>query len=270
MGLYYGIYYGTSEAAGDVPAADVDDFVDTVGGEELNFERDPEEELVGQAESLGILGDDPMLTLDENGNIVAADGIDLSKLEDLLNKILEGQIQFEDFEGYLQQIIQLLGKSNTNTSSIEKITQNILEYEMKAAGNFALLKSAMEGCKAEMQKQTGILGDIYDILNPDPCDPSIDPPKVPIIDKFPFSLPWDFYNLITIFVADEKPPIFKVPIKTTIDTGGLGYEIDEEITLDLTQFRIGGVDMVRAITRSAFIILAVLGLIFATRKLIWK
>ena len=185
-----------------------------------------------------------------------------------MNQILNGQIKFEDFEGYLQQIIQLLGKSNTNTSSIERITQNILDYEIKVVGSFDMLKAAMEGCKAEMQKQTGILGDIYDILQPDPCEPSIDPPNVPIIDKFPFSLPWDFYNLITIFVAEEKPPIFTVPIKTKIDTGGLGYEIDE--TLDLTQFRINGVDMVRAITRSAFIIAAVLGLIFATRKLIWK
>ena len=160
IGLYFGYYYGISEAAGDVPAADVDDFVDTVGGGTITPERTDAEDLIGQLQAIGILGDNPELGLNDEGEIVSADGVDLSTLENLLNQLLEGQIQFEDFEGYLQQITQLLGKSNVNTSSIEKIQSNILAYEAEQSKSLADLKSAIASSLEYDKSQAQSLADI--------------------------------------------------------------------------------------------------------------
>ena len=66
-----------------------------------------------------------------------------------------------------------------------------------------------------------------------------------IIDKFPFSLPFDLYRLLTIFVAEEKKPIFTVPIKTSFGWSDIEVNVDESFTLDFTQFQIGGVDIVQ-------------------------
>lgn len=57
----------------------------------------------------------------------------------------------------------------------------------------------------------------------------IDTPDVDsITDKFPFSLPFDIYNLVTIFVRDEQKPIFEIPIQTTLDIAGEDYKVDEK------------------------------------------
>lgn len=79
----------------------------------------------------------------------------------------------------------------------------------------------------------------------------IDTPDVDsITDKFPFSLPFDIYNLVTIFVRDEQKPIFEIPIQTTLDIAGEDYKVDEKIVLDLTQFQLNGVDIIRVFTRN--------------------
>lgn len=79
----------------------------------------------------------------------------------------------------------------------------------------------------------------------------IDTPDVDsITDKFPFSLPFDIYNLVTIFVRDEQKPIFEIPIQTTLDIAGDDYKVDEKIVLDLTQFQLNGVDIIRVFTRT--------------------
>lgn len=79
----------------------------------------------------------------------------------------------------------------------------------------------------------------------------IDTPDIDsITDKFPFSLPFDIYNLVTIFVRDEQKPIFEIPIQTMLDIAGEDYKVDEKIVLDLTQFQLNGVDIIRVFTRT--------------------
>ena len=89
-----------------------------------------------------------------------------------------------------------------------------------------------------------------------------------IIDKFPFSLPFDLYRMLTIFVVPEQKPIFTFPIETTITNGGLNYKIDEEIEVDLTQFQFMGQDIVRLVLRSTFYVGFVIMLIHVTSKFI--
>lgn len=101
-----------------------------------------------------------------------------------------------------------------------------------------------------------------------------------IWNKFPFSLPFDFYRLLTIFVAEPKAPVFRIPISNVnVDMNAykdnqtfgdylnsdsdLMFEIDEEIVIDLS-----GLPFIQAISYTCFIVGWVALLIFATSKLI--
>ncbi len=86
------------------------------------------------------------------------------------------------------------------------------------------------------------------------------------IEKFPFCLPFDFYRIITLFVRDPVPPVFTVPIKADINAFGLDQSVDEEIVLDLTIFKVNGVDIVQVVLNFVCILGFVLMLIHTTTK----
>ena len=98
----------------------------------------------------------------------------------------------------------------------------------------------------------------------------LETPDITIIDRFPFCLPFDLYYVFSLLCSPAKEPIFEIPIQTTIVNGGLNYEIDEKIVLDLTCFRLNGYDMVQIFTQSTTILLFVVCLISGTKKLMWK
>ncbi len=86
------------------------------------------------------------------------------------------------------------------------------------------------------------------------------------IEKFPFCLPFDFYRIITLFVRDPVPPVFTVPIKADINAFGLDQSVDEEIVLDLTIFKVNGVDIVQVVLNFVCILGFVLMLIHIPTK----
>lgn len=88
-----------------------------------------------------------------------------------------------------------------------------------------------------------------------PTETDLSLPKL-IITKFPFCIPFDVARLIGLLEADPKAPVFKVPLK-------YGAVMDEEITLDLSQFS----DAIR-IVRWGELILFVAGLAYVTRNYI--
>lgn len=90
-------------------------------------------------------------------------------------------------------------------------------------------------------------------INPPDVDFGNEDYKVPLklFDKFPFSLPKDFYNLIKAFNAEPRAPRFSFPF--------WGHSFD----LDLSIF-----DPVARVVRVFVLIGYVSGLIFITRKII--
>jgi len=102
-----------------------------------------------------------------------------------------------------------------------------------------------------------------------------------IFDKFPFSLPFDLYRLLTIFVAEPVTPVFRIPISNVNvdmsafkDNQTLGqysysetfepmFEIDEEIVIDFS-----GLPFIQAISYTCFIVGFIAFLILITTKLI--
>lgn len=96
-------------------------------------------------------------------------------------------------------------------------------------------------------------------------DPVKNIPKV-LFTKFPFSIPWDLFNVYNLMATDNRtPPEFSlgIPITNspTLSTFGVG-DIDMVVKLE-------NYDQVFGIIRVGELLLFVIGLIFATKKLIW-
>lgn len=106
----------------------------------------------------------------------------------------------------------------------------------------------------------------------------IDIPSL-IVDKFPFCIPFDFIRIISVFCAEPKAPVFRIPISTDLANlepfegnqtiGDIPedfepmFEIDEEIVIDLSC-----IPLVQPICYTIFILGFVILLIYITPKMI--
>ncbi len=85
------------------------------------------------------------------------------------------------------------------------------------------------------------------------------------ITKFPFSIPWDVYSIFTLLDAEPEAPHFSVdlmePLKDRVD-----FEEDTGIELDMEDERF---EVIGTVIRWGVLISFLLGLAFATKKLIW-
>ncbi len=121
-----------------------DDFTTLIsGGETVEFPRTDDEELIGDALALGLLTDDSTLTLDENGNIVEGDGITLAKLQELIDLISEGNLQFEDMQEYLDLLTKLVGAGNLTETQQKILLENIEELTDSQAKDISEIKTAV-------------------------------------------------------------------------------------------------------------------------------
>lgn len=96
-------------------------------------------------------------------------------------------------------------------------------------------------------------------------DPVKNIPKV-LFTKFPFSIPWDLFNVYNLMATDNRsPPEFSLGIpmtkSTTLSAFGVG---DINMSVKLENY-----DQIFGIIRVGELLLFVIGLIFATKKLIW-
>lgn len=98
-----------------------------------------------------------------------------------------------------------------------------------------------------------------DTSTPKPLDfPDISLPQI-LLKKFPFCLPWDFYNAIVTLSGSGAPPKWDLPFKIQ------SLNINEIITIDFSQF-----ETLAAIMRWGLSLMFIVILIFATRKLMWR
>ncbi len=255
-----GIYWNkTGEVAASMPVVESvtneSDFEQTTGGGEVEIPRSEAEQIIGNALGLGLISPDSLLEIGTDGTITSADGISLAKLQEICDLIAEGNLQFEDIQSYLDLMTQLIGAGNLTATEQALLLENIKELEETQAKSIEEINTAVTSIASAI----AIEGEI-----------DLEFPEITVIDKFPFCLPFDVYYIFTLLCTEPKEPIFEIPIQTTIETGGLNYEIDEKIVLDLTIFRLNGYDMVQIFTQSSITLLFVLCLIVATKKLMWK
>ncbi len=95
---------------------------------------------------------------------------------------------------------------------------------------------------------------------PKPGDiPDLTLPQI-LTKKFPFSLPWDLYASVTMLAAPPTVPKYTVPFLHIA-----AWNINQDITIDMEKF-----EPVAVVCRWGFSALWIVGLIFLTKKLIWK
>lgn len=104
---------------------DISEFETETGGGTVEIPRTDDEQTIANALELGLLTDDSMLTIGEDGKISAADGIDLATIESMLEKIANGQLEFEDIQQYLDLITQLIANGNVTETEQSALLANI-------------------------------------------------------------------------------------------------------------------------------------------------
>lgn len=194
------------------------------------------------------------LTVHKSGWLVIDDTV--QSYQNFVNSYNNGEISYE-----LQQVkIPLTGVENTiGNMGLAGVGSGATKGTVSVNSKTKDITVTNEATKeAELVIEQSKPGDI-DIPDSDT-----------IIDKFPFSLPFDLYRLLTIFVAEEKKPIFTVPIQTSFGWSDIEVNVDESFTLDFTQFQICGVDIVQCLIRTSFYVLFVAFLIKITPKMIHK
>ena len=194
---------------------------------------------------LGLVSTNPTLTIDTTtGEITAADNIDLATLQSLVEKLSEGQLKFEDIEGYLQSIVALLQAQGADQKTINAILQGIRSNTKDIADINAAVQSIAESITAAQEITAE-------------KDFDIDTPTT-IIDKFPFCLPFDVYNTFNLLSAQPVAPKFTLPLK-------MEGVFDFSISVDFTEY-----EWIANIVRWLLYVVFILGLILATNKLIGR
>ena len=100
------------------------DFTTTTGGA-ISIPKTIAETVIGNAIEMGLLNPDSVLGLNENGEIVSADGIELAKLQEIVGNLETGNLKLEDIQSYLDLISKLVSSGNVTSKAIETALTNI-------------------------------------------------------------------------------------------------------------------------------------------------
>lgn len=131
-----------------------EDFIVAELGDDITLDRTPAEDSIGSAMGLGLVSSNPTLTIDTTtGEITAADNIDLATLESLIEKLSEGQLKFEDIEGYLQSIVALLQAQGADQKTISAILQGIRSNTSSIADINAAVQSIADAMSIEAEAE---------------------------------------------------------------------------------------------------------------------
>ena len=142
-----GIYYNkTGEVALDRPQVttiDDSEFTTTTGGGTVEIPRTEEEEVISQAMELGLINPDSTLELNEDGTIAGADGMSLAKLQELIDMIASGNLQFENIQEYLDLITKLVASGNYTATEQKVILDNIEALNLSSAKSLEEINAAV-------------------------------------------------------------------------------------------------------------------------------
>jgi DNA-binding ferritin-like protein (Dps family) len=223
-------------------------------------------ELINGGIEEGLFSDNPVLAFDNTG-IVEIGGIDVQELQRILNiNITQPQNPTVDLSGIislLETIIRILPGLKA-----PDVIVNVPPAVINPPDVVVNVPDVVVNVPDVIVNVPDVVVNVPDVIVNVPEIPPM--PPLPsdfgfILDRFPFSLPWDFWSLLTMFVVEPKEPIFIYDFN--IQNNLLGIDIKREMTIDLTRFRFMGVDVFQEFIRFGIISLYVFGLIKATVKL---
>lgn len=133
--------------------------------------------------------------------------------------------------------------------------------------NNVLIPSIVAGINTNLKLNTDVnlpdltIDNVFDFSGDDPDDETFN--KVTFYGlekKFPFCLPFDIYYFLDALDAEPRAPAFTI----VIPLHNFGFE-DYSLKIDFSQF-----DPVFKVVRGCELFLACFGLVFITKKMIWK
>lgn len=250
-GSYFSYGYALNETgevhSGSPTTASVNDsdFTSQIGGGTVDIPRSEIEDIIGRAMELGLAVPDSWIQFAQDGSISSVDGIELAKLQELIDAVLAGNVGFENMQEYLDLLTKLVGAGNLTATEQKTILDNINSKSVAISEDISAIREAIESMVAEDEEV--VANNDFDIETPDS-----------IIDKFPFCLPFDIYNVFNLLSAPPIAPQFDIPFEME------GY-FDYSIEVDLSEF-----EMVATIVRWFLYIIFIIGLILVTNKLIGR
>lgn len=146
---------------------------------------------------------------------------------------------------------------------ISAILDNILASELDIADVIEVgITGVIDGITDIQSSLSTLTAPATETINLDPVKniPSV------LFTKFPFSIPWDLFNVYNLMATDNRsPPEFSlgIPMTKSLNLSSFGVS---DIKMDV---KLENYEEIAGIVRTAELLLFVIGLIFATKKLIW-
>lgn len=249
MGFCYSSALGLESHCPTIKTISDDDFITTTGGTTIEVPRTGDEQAIADGIKLGIVDEDGDIILDDDGNIVSIDGMPITKLIELIQQIaIDGSVSFDSIEEYLSEISRLLRLANVDSATMNTVISNLKELEQAQSKDIADINANVAAIAEALTASKEITADkTFEIETPST-----------IIDKFPFSLPFDLHKAFNILSAEPKAPSFEIPLKME---GVFDYSID----IDLSEY-----EFIAEICRGLLYAIFIVGLILATNKLIGR
>lgn len=241
------VFNTTGAVQSTIPTVSVSEgeFTHQIGGGSVDIPRSEIEDIIGRAMELGLAVPDSWIQFAEDGSIQSVDGIELSKLQELIDAVKAGNLGFENMQEYLDLITKLIGAGNLTATQQKTILDNINAKSVAISEDISAIREAIESMVAEDEEV--VANNDFDIDTPDS-----------IIDKFPFCLPFDIYTVFNLLSSPPVAPQFEIPFEME---GYFEYSID----VDLSEF-----EMIASIVRWFLYIIFIIGLILVTNKLIGR
>lgn len=182
--------------------------------------------LVPNVENLDVYNNDITSLEDNDGFTLPTAETDLQSLQDLINALNEGTTSLED---YIEQV--------------QALTDTITTYEDSETGEDILVPE---------NTVTPTLNDVITVNSN-----NLSYVLSGLENVFPFCIPWDIYDFVTLLVADPVAPVIEYPIYNPVT------EENNIITIDFSQW-----ETVVIIFRYIFDFLLIIGLLLMARSLI--
>ncbi len=119
------------------------DFISEVGGGTVEIPRSEVEDIIRKAQEMGLAVPDSWIEFANDGSIQSVDGIELSKLQELIDAVNAGNLGFENVQEYLDLLTKLVGAGNLTATQQKTLLDNI------NANTLAISEAMTKGAELE-------------------------------------------------------------------------------------------------------------------------
>lgn len=138
--VYSSNYTGYAYPGEDVKIDPAEMVVETEGGSLDIPLTEAEAALVGGL-GFGLLNNNSLLALNADGSIASADGITIDKLQQILEALQSGTLEFDDIQSYLQTMSTLIANSNLTENQQLTVLKSLKDFAEEQNNDIAAINA---------------------------------------------------------------------------------------------------------------------------------